>query len=80
MVNVTTTDMRHHGDQHPVIFHLGRDPGEKFPLNQNTKEYKMALGTITAIVDGENICIFNSYTIISILRTQEEDEARFAST
>ena len=60
MVNVTTTDMRHHGDQHPVIFHLGRDPGEKFPLNQNTREYKMALGTITAIVDGRNICILNN--------------------
>ena len=50
VANVTTTDMRHHGDGHPVLFHLGRDPGEKFPLNKNTREYKEALGRITNIV------------------------------
>ena len=48
--NVTTTDMRHHGDTDPVIFHLGRDPGEKFPLGKNSQDYKRALASISNIV------------------------------
>ena len=42
MENVTTTDMRDHGEW-PVIFHLGRDPGERYPLGQGTKEYRTVL-------------------------------------
>ena len=53
--NVTTTDMRHHGDTDPVLFHLGRDPGEKFPLNKNNREYKDALGRITNIVKSSHL-------------------------
>ena len=48
--NVTTTEMRHHGDTDPVIFHLGRDPGEKFPLGKNSPDYKRALASISNIV------------------------------
>ena len=44
--NVTTTDRRHHGDLSPVIFHLGRDPGERFPLPSSSPEYRAALAEI----------------------------------
>ena len=50
--NVTTTDMRDHGAQSPVMFHLGRDPGERFPLNPKSHEYQTALTTILKIVEG----------------------------
>ena len=53
--NVTTTDMRHHGDTDPVIFHLGRDPGEKFPLRKNFQDYKEALASITDIVKSRHL-------------------------
>merc|ERR1719154_308133 len=49
VVNVTTTDMRNHG-QSPVIFHLRRDPGERYPLGQATKEYKTVLLKMNEIV------------------------------
>ena len=50
MENVTTTDMRNHGD-HPVIFHLGRDPGERFPLSRETKEYRTVVETVKTVVE-----------------------------
>jgi len=50
--NVTTTDMRHHGDLSPVMFHLGRDPGERFPLKTQSEEYKAALSNILKVVEG----------------------------
>jgi len=37
--NVTTTDIRDHTEQ-PIIFHLGRDSGERFPLPFNSLEYQ----------------------------------------
>ena len=49
--NVTTTDMRHHGDLSPVIFHLGRDPGERFPLRPDSGEYQGALANILRMVE-----------------------------
>ena len=52
--NVTTTDMRHHGDKTPVIFHLRRDPGERYPLGAKTQEYKEALMSISKVVAGMN--------------------------
>ena len=51
MENVTTTDMRHHGDLSPVMFHLGRDPGERFPLRSDSVEYKTALVQILRTVE-----------------------------
>uniref|UniRef100_A0A672GC31 Sulfatase N-terminal domain-containing protein n=1 Tax=Salarias fasciatus TaxID=181472 RepID=A0A672GC31_SALFA len=35
----------------PIIFHLGRDPGEKFPLSVLTKEYLDALRSVSAVVE-----------------------------
>ena len=54
IANVTTTDMRHHGDKTPVIFHLGRDPGERYSLGTKTREYKEALISISKVVAGMN--------------------------
>ena len=48
--NVTTTDMRNHGEE-PIVFHLGRDPGERFPLGKNTKEYRTVIAQIQKIVE-----------------------------
>ena len=47
--------MRHHGDTDPVIFHLGRDPGEKFPLGKNSQDYKRALASISNIVKSRQL-------------------------
>ena len=52
---MTTTDMRHHGDLSPIMFHLGRDPGERFPLSPQSTEYKTALTNILRVVEGEFI-------------------------
>uniref|UniRef100_A0A3B4F6K0 N-acetylgalactosamine-6-sulfatase n=1 Tax=Pundamilia nyererei TaxID=303518 RepID=A0A3B4F6K0_9CICH len=47
--NVTTHEQKEHTLQ-PLIFHLGRDPGEKFPLSVLSKEYQDALSRISAVV------------------------------
>ncbi|ESN92640.1 hypothetical protein HELRODRAFT_95956 [Helobdella robusta] len=36
---VTTSNMTDHS-KNPILFHLGRDPGEKMPINVNTNEYR----------------------------------------
>lgn len=46
---VTTHDQTNHTLQ-PLIFHLGRDPGEKYPISVLSKEYLDALTAITPIV------------------------------
>ncbi|XP_019860726.1 PREDICTED: N-acetylgalactosamine-6-sulfatase-like isoform X2 [Amphimedon queenslandica] len=48
--NVTTHDQVNNTAQ-PVLFHLGRDPGEKYPIKHNSAEYKNAMDVITPIVD-----------------------------
>ncbi|KAM6942862.1 N-acetylgalactosamine-6-sulfatase [Xenentodon cancila] len=50
VAGVTTHDQKEHTLQ-PVIFHLGRDPGEKYPLSVLTKEYQDALRSISAVVE-----------------------------
>ncbi|CAO2609614.1 Galns [Lemmus lemmus] len=43
----------HTQDEHtelPLIFHLGRDPGERFPLSFASDEYEDALSRITPVV------------------------------
>ena len=50
VLNVTTTDMRNHGEM-PVIFHLGRDAGERYPVGQATKEYKTVLLKMEEIIE-----------------------------
>lgn len=46
---VTTHDQMNHTLQ-PLIFHLGRDPGEKYPISVLSKEYHEALAVISPIV------------------------------
>ncbi|XP_077503485.1 N-acetylgalactosamine-6-sulfatase-like isoform X2 [Amblyomma americanum] len=33
----------------PVLFHLGRDPGEKYPLNPKSEEYRKSMASILSI-------------------------------
>ncbi|XP_077482868.1 N-acetylgalactosamine-6-sulfatase isoform X2 [Stigmatopora argus] len=47
---VTTHEQKEHTLQ-PLIFHLGRDPGEKFPISVLTKEYLDVLSRISAVVE-----------------------------
>ncbi|XP_077866671.1 N-acetylgalactosamine-6-sulfatase-like [Saccoglossus kowalevskii] len=47
--DVTTRNLTNHMAQ-PVLFHLGRDPGEKFKLKLNTAEYKKGLQFIMEAV------------------------------
>ncbi|XP_055010252.1 N-acetylgalactosamine-6-sulfatase [Boleophthalmus pectinirostris] len=46
---VTTHDQMNHTLQ-PLIFHLGRDPGEKYPISVLTKEYLDVMKTLTPVV------------------------------
>ena len=54
MENVTTTDMRNHGDR-PKVFNLARDPGERYPLSEKSKEYKTVVETIRRIADEHRV-------------------------
>ncbi|XP_061526130.1 N-acetylgalactosamine-6-sulfatase isoform X4 [Phycodurus eques] len=47
---VTTHEQKEHTLQ-PLIFHLGRDPGEKFPISVSTKEYQDVLSRISPAVE-----------------------------
>ncbi|XP_072013586.1 N-acetylgalactosamine-6-sulfatase-like [Amphiura filiformis] len=35
----------------PLLIHLGKDPGERYPIANHTQEYKTVMKTIQAIVD-----------------------------
>lgn len=48
--NVTTSKMTNYTEK-PLLFHLGRDPGEKFPIDSNTQEYYINLAPILKAVD-----------------------------
>ncbi|KAG7233055.1 hypothetical protein INR49_003120 [Caranx melampygus] len=50
VANVTTHEQTEHTLQ-PLIFHLGRDPGEKYPIRVSTKEYQDVLSWITPVVE-----------------------------
>ncbi|XP_036951516.1 N-acetylgalactosamine-6-sulfatase [Acanthopagrus latus] len=47
---VTTHIQKEHTMQ-PIIFHLGRDPGEKFPISVLSEEYQDALSRISPVVE-----------------------------
>ncbi|KAI1889921.1 hypothetical protein AGOR_G00167890 [Albula goreensis] len=47
---VTTHAQKEHTMQ-PLIFHLGRDPGERYPINVMSREYQVVLQQISAVVD-----------------------------
>lgn len=46
---VTTHDQREHTMQ-PLLFHLGRDPGEKFPVRVSSAEYQEVMPSIISVV------------------------------
>uniref|UniRef100_UPI0037E8D7A6 N-acetylgalactosamine-6-sulfatase n=1 Tax=Semicossyphus pulcher TaxID=241346 RepID=UPI0037E8D7A6 len=48
--NVTTHKQTEHTMQ-PLIFHLGRDPGEKYPISVSTEEYQDVLSRISPVVE-----------------------------
>ncbi|XP_071823584.1 N-acetylgalactosamine-6-sulfatase-like isoform X2 [Apostichopus japonicus] len=50
VTGITTHDQTNHTDA-PVLFHLGRDPGEKYPISASNDEYKQAMPALKAVVD-----------------------------
>ncbi|XP_062327094.1 N-acetylgalactosamine-6-sulfatase [Osmerus eperlanus] len=50
VAGVTTHIQKEHSMQ-PIIFHLVRDPGEKYPISVVTKEYRDALSRISQVVE-----------------------------
>ncbi|KAJ7398925.1 N-acetylgalactosamine-6-sulfatase [Pitangus sulphuratus] len=49
-VSGVTTHTQEEHTYLPLLFHLGRDPGEKFPLSFASEEYQRAMERITGIV------------------------------
>ncbi|XP_020844811.1 N-acetylgalactosamine-6-sulfatase isoform X3 [Phascolarctos cinereus] len=47
---VTTHNQEKHTEL-PLLFHLGRDPGEKYPISVSSPEYQAALHRISPIVE-----------------------------
>ncbi|KAG8182187.1 hypothetical protein JTE90_017138 [Oedothorax gibbosus] len=47
---MTSHEQLNHTDQ-PILFHLGRDPGEKYQINPQSDEYKAAIMTIMQQVE-----------------------------
>uniref|UniRef100_A0A8C2CJI2 N-acetylgalactosamine-6-sulfatase n=1 Tax=Cyprinus carpio TaxID=7962 RepID=A0A8C2CJI2_CYPCA len=47
---VTTHTQEEHTMQ-PLIFHLGQDPGERYPISVESKEYRDVLRRVTAVVE-----------------------------
>ena len=45
-----THEQKNHTSQ-PIIFHLGRDPGEKYPIGVKSAEYKSAWQELKKHVD-----------------------------
>ena len=50
MPGVMTHVQKNHTSQ-PIIFHLGRDPGEKYPIGVKSDEYKAAWQELKKHVD-----------------------------
>ncbi|XP_013420454.1 N-acetylgalactosamine-6-sulfatase-like [Lingula anatina] len=49
VINVTTHDQRNHTSQ-PLLFHVGRDLGERYPISPNSIEYHSAMKKISKVV------------------------------
>ncbi|ERE77834.1 N-acetylgalactosamine-6-sulfatase-like protein, partial [Cricetulus griseus] len=49
-VSGVTTHTQEEHTELPLIFHLGRDPGERFPLSFASAEYQDVLSRITQVV------------------------------
>ncbi|XP_052816972.1 N-acetylgalactosamine-6-sulfatase-like isoform X1 [Mya arenaria] len=50
IANVTTHDQVNNTAQ-PLLFHVGRDPGEKYFIRPHTSEYKQNIGGILSVVE-----------------------------
>uniref|UniRef100_A0A667WV50 N-acetylgalactosamine-6-sulfatase n=1 Tax=Myripristis murdjan TaxID=586833 RepID=A0A667WV50_9TELE len=50
VLGVTTHNQTEHTLE-PIIFHLGRDPGEKYPISVLTREYQDVLSRISPVVE-----------------------------
>ncbi|KAK2164622.1 hypothetical protein LSH36_61g09061 [Paralvinella palmiformis] len=50
VVNVTTHVQVNHTNQ-PLLFHLGRDPGEKYTIRPHNSEYQRVMAEIQKIVN-----------------------------
>ncbi|XP_036440317.1 LOW QUALITY PROTEIN: N-acetylgalactosamine-6-sulfatase [Colossoma macropomum] len=50
VAGVTTHTQQEHTMQ-PLIFHLGRDPGEKYPISVLSEEYQAVLRRVTSVVE-----------------------------
>ncbi|KAI4898980.1 hypothetical protein NFI96_022610, partial [Prochilodus magdalenae] len=50
VAGVTTHTQEEHTMQ-PLIFHLGRDPGEKYPISVLSEEYQAALRLISSVLE-----------------------------
>uniref|UniRef100_A0AAR2JXM0 N-acetylgalactosamine-6-sulfatase n=1 Tax=Pygocentrus nattereri TaxID=42514 RepID=A0AAR2JXM0_PYGNA len=50
VAGVTTHTQQEHTMQ-PLIFHLGRDPGEKYPISVLSEEYLAVLRRVTSVVE-----------------------------
>ncbi|XP_076011404.1 N-acetylgalactosamine-6-sulfatase [Genypterus blacodes] len=46
-----TTHVQTEHTMEPLIFHLGRDPGEKYPISVSSNEYAAVLGRISPFVE-----------------------------
>ncbi|XP_036296801.1 N-acetylgalactosamine-6-sulfatase isoform X1 [Pipistrellus kuhlii] len=79
-VSGVTTHTQEEHTKLPLIFHLGRDPGERYPLSFASTEYLNVLGRITpvvqqhqeALVPGQpqlNVC--NQAVMAAQVRTQD---------
>ena len=47
---VMTHNQTDHSNQ-PIIFHLGRDPGEKYPISTRSSEYKSVWTELKVLVN-----------------------------
>ncbi|XP_028417908.1 N-acetylgalactosamine-6-sulfatase-like isoform X1 [Dendronephthya gigantea] len=50
VANITTHEQMNYTSS-PKLFHLGRDPGEKYPIRNDAEEYKTAMTMIDNIVE-----------------------------
>ncbi|KAM4630058.1 N-acetylgalactosamine-6-sulfatase [Polymixia lowei] len=57
---VTTHIQKEHTMQ-PIIFHLGRDPGEKYPISVLTKEYQDVVSRMSPVVEQHKKTLLPGY-------------------
>lgn len=49
VVNDVTSHVQRNHTASPVLFHLGRDPGEKYPIRPKSAEYRESMASIFSI-------------------------------